>query len=284
MTTSANYNAPLILPKGFFHGRWVPTFPDYVANYYIHYLRYLYFLCIMGANDDAAYPSDMKVADIERAFKEHEKSGFTRRARPIHKILLAEAPPPTERNYFYNPSSPWNSSKGKPGRGGAAYSGAIQKTLFPKRKFSSKIDFLRACAKEGFLIIDLFPYAISYSGSARRSAAYQAACISAFGGGATPYPINFCSVLENLKFCLQESITIGFALTSFGRIILTDTTCVKSFDHWCFKNGISLNPIGSIGITALPTTTPPSPSGFTRVCHRRGLFGPDAGMMSRIGF
>lgn len=204
----ADYNHPIGLPKGFFNGR-VPlatpaTFP---SQYDIDYLRYLYYLCIKNAEGD--YPVKITKEEIDKAFQNE------RHCKPrINKILIGEAPPPTYLNYFYNPSPlRWNTITGNP-TAGQAWTSAIKNILFPGIAFPDTISFLKACAKSGFLLLDLFPYAINYSGK-RTTVKYKNACISAFGGTA-PYPHNIINTLTSIKCCLNEEISIAFALKSFG--------------------------------------------------------------------
>ncbi|NBV14944.1 MAG: hypothetical protein EBS07_12940, partial [Sphingobacteriia bacterium] len=245
MITAADYNYPVGIPGGYFNGKAVQPFPDYLRDYYVHFMRYIYYLCIMNAEGE--YPVEMTTEEIQNAF---EKNKWEKCRPRIKKILIGEAPPPTPNNYFYNPSPlRWNAATGNPTTG-QVWTSAIKNALFRRMVFPDTVSFLKACAREGFLLIDLFPYAISYSktrGTVTTPNRYfRAACISAWGAGIAPYPHNIISTLNNLVCCIQKNIAIGFALTSFGTIILTDIGAVGAFNAWCLANGITMNPPGPI--------------------------------------
>ena len=99
MITLHHYNAPLMITGGYFNGRVAPLTPAefnrFLTTYHLDYLRYLYFLCIMGAEGE--YPLDITLEAIEKAFKNKEKKCIPK----IKKILIGEAPPPNYCNYFY---------------------------------------------------------------------------------------------------------------------------------------------------------------------------------------
>jgi hypothetical protein len=196
----------------------------------------------------------------------------------INKILIGEAPPPVAINYFYNPTSPW-SRTGNPGKGGN-YTRSIKNALFPGMAFPTKIDFLIACARNGFLLLDLFPYAMPFSGSIRSTRRYENACISAFGGAAS-YPSNMIAILDSLKDCIKSDLSIAFAQISFGKIILSDPTCVANFNTWLLTNGKSLNPSGPIDI--LRSIATPNVSLLLRVCGKRGSFVPIPALLNSAG-
>ncbi|MFM7589775.1 MAG: hypothetical protein ACKO55_11770 [Bacteroidota bacterium] len=277
MITNPDYAFPLAIPGGYFNGRLIPPFTIYLTDYHIHFMRYLYYICIMGAT--GPYPIDMDLNEIQTALDECRKTNCEKCQGKISKILIAEAPPPNPLNYFYNPNSPWT-ALGGPGAGGAAYTRAIKTALFPGIAFATKIDFLIACARKGFLLLDLFPYAIPYTN--RGGARYYAACLSAWGFGLTPFPFNVLNTLNNLKCCIDKSIAFGFALTSFGRNILVTPGAVMAFDTWCVTNGIVLNP--PLNLDQLRVITPPGASNYLRLCHRRGLFGPCPNLLNLAGF
>jgi hypothetical protein len=268
-----DYNYPIGQPRGFFNGR-VPlatpaTFP---STYDIDYLRYLYFLCIKNAEGD--YPIEINREEIDKAFQ-NEGSCKPR----IKKILIGEAPPPTYLNYFYNPSPlRWNAGTGNP-TVGQAWTSAIKNTLFPGIAFPDTISFLKACAQKGFLLLDLFPYNISYSGR-RTTVRYRNACISAFGG-TSPYPHNIINTLTSIKCCLHEEISISFAMKSFGEIILNDASCVANITLWLAANGIILYPAGPINSPRLIPVK--DSSKYLRVCGRRYLLAPCSNLMGIAG-
>lgn len=276
MITVADYNYPLGIPGGYFNGRAIPPFPDYLRDYHIHFMRYIYYLCIMNAEGE--YPVEMSLEELHIAFEENKE----KKCKPrIKKILIGEAPPPNPLNYFYNPFSPWGIA-GRPGRGGTAFSGAIQTALFPGIAFPTKISFLQACAREGFILLDLFTYAIPYTG--RGTIAYQNACISAFGFGAAPYLYNILNTLNFLICCLQKTIAFGFALKSFGEIIIRDAGSVANFNAWCLANGITLNPPGPLEQIRIVPPPVAGASDYLRVCGRQGLFGPCPILLNLAGF
>jgi hypothetical protein len=279
MITATDYNYPLGIPGGYFNGKAVPTFPDYLIDYHVHFMRYLYYLCIMNAEGE--YPIEISIDDILRAFDECKSKKCKDCTPRIKKILICEAPPINPLNYFYNPYSPWTIA-GRPGRGGTAYAGAIQTALFPGIAFPTKIAFLQECAREGFILLDLFPYAIPYAG--RGTIAYQNACISAFGFGAAPYPQNILNTLNFLICSLQKTIAFGFALKSSGEIIITDPGSVANFNAWCLANGITLNPPGPLEQNRIVPPPVAGASDYLRVCGRQGLFGPCPILLNLAGF
>ena len=266
--TNANYDFPIV--TGTFLGKTIPTFADYTADYHIHYLRYLYFMCCMNA--EGLYPFEISIEQMLDGWKKNKHKP------KINKILIGEAPPPVAINYFYNPTSPW-SRTGNPGKGGN-YTRSIKNALFPGMAFPTKIDFLIACARNGFLLLDLFPYAMPYTGGIRTTRRYANACISAFGGTAV-YPIHIIANLNSLKDCIKSDLSIAFAQISFGKIILSDPTCVANFNTWLLTNGKSLNPAGPIGIIR-PITTP-NISSYLRVCGKRGSFVPIPYLLNAAG-
>jgi hypothetical protein len=277
MITAADYNQPLGIPDCYFNGKAVPPYRDYMRDYHIHFMRYIYYMCIMNAK--GGYPVKITMAEIQSAFEKNKG----KKCRPkIKKILIGEAPPPIPLNYFYNPSPlRWNVAKGKPTTG-QGWTSAIKNALFSKLVFPDTVSFLKACAREGFLLLDLFPYAITYS--SRSSSKYKQACISAWGAGPTPYPHNIINTLNYLVCCIQKNIAIGFALTSFGTIILTDVGAVAAFNAWCLANGITLNPPGPIDQIRLVIPPVPNASKYLRICHRRPMLTPCPILLNQAGF
>jgi hypothetical protein len=278
MITLPDYNAPLIIPGGYFNGRITPLTPiefnDFLTTYHLDYLRYLYFLCIIGAEGE--YPLDITLEEIEEAFNNQDRNCIPR----INKILIGEAPPPNYTNYFYNINSPWNAVNGNPGVG-QGWTTAIKNALFPGMIFHTKTEFLIACAQSGFLLLDLFPYPITYTG--RNTIMYQNACINAFRG---TYPINFISQLNSIICCISIELSIGFAMRSFGEYILNSADCVTDFHSWQALNGIILNPLGSINlIRPIPII---GASNFLRICYQGGAnnggpMGPNVALMNIVG-
>ena len=277
MITAADYNDPLGIHGGYFNGKAVPSFPDYLRDYHIHFMRYLYYMCIMNAEDE--YPDKMTLEEIQNAFEKNKG----KKCRPrIKKILIGEAPPPKPLNYFYNPSPlRWNVAKGKPTKG-QGWTSAIKNALFPGLVFPDTVSFLKACAREGFLLLDLFPYAITYS--SRSSSKYKQACISAWGAGLTPYPHNILKTLNFLTCCIKKTISFGFALKCFGEIIVTDAGSITSFNNWCSINGITLNPLGPLNIIRPVPAPLVSASIYLRVCGTRGQTGPNSTLLNIAGF
>lgn len=278
MITIADYNYPSGIPGDYFNSRAVPSFPDYLRNYHIHFMRYIYYMCIMNAK--GVYPTEITFEEIQIALKKNNG-----KCKPIiKKILIGEAPPPTPINYFYNPSaSRWNAAEGKPTTG-QGWTSTIKNTLFPGVFFKDTISFLMACAKEGFILLDLFPYAITYSSSNRTTSKYKKACLDAWGASPSPYTHNIINTLNYLVCNINKNIAIGFALTSFGKIILTDFGAVRVFNAWCLSNGIALNPSGSID--QIRVVMPPviNASNYLRICHRRPMLTPCQILLNQAGF
>jgi hypothetical protein len=278
MISLENYNRPLMIPGGYFNGRVAPLTPIefniFLTTYNLDYLRYLYFLCVMGAEGD--YPLDITIEAINEAFNNKEKKCIPK----IKKILIGEAPPPNYTNYFYNIHSPWNAVNGNPGVG-QGWTTAIKNALFPGMFFHTKTEFLIACAQSGFLLLDLFPYPITYSG--RNTKMYQNACDNAFSGG---YPLNLISQLNSIICCISKKLSIGFAMRSFGENILTSPVCVHDFTTWQTSNGIILNPLGAINlIRPIPII---GASNFLRICYQGGAngggpMGPNTNLMNIAG-
>jgi len=276
MITNADYNYPLGIPGGYFNGRAVPLFPDYLLDYHVHFMRYIYYMCIMNAQGN--YPNELSIEEILREFEINKERKCKLK---IKKILICEAPPPTVLNYFYNPASQWTAA-GRPGVGGTAFTGAIQTALFGTTFFTTKLDFLMECAREGFLLLDLFPYAITYT--ARVGTRYRNACISALGAGPAPCPHNILNTLNYLIGCIEKRIAFGFALKSFGNVIITDAVSMANFNAWCLANGITLNPPGPLDQIRVAPPPVPNASNYLRVCGRNGLFGPCPVLLNLAGF
>jgi hypothetical protein len=277
MITNTDYNFPLGIPRGYFNGTHVPPFPDYLRDYHVHFLRYIYYMCIMNAEGD--YPNELSIEDILNGIELNKG----RKCKPrIKEILIGEAPPPNPLNYFYNPSPlKWNAATGNPSRG-QSWTSAIKRSLFPGVTFPDTTSFLMACAREGFLLLDLFPYAIKYS--RRNNANYKQACISAWGAGAVPYPHNIINTLNFVVCCIQKTISVGFALTSFGREILTDVGSVGNINAWCRANGITLDPSGPLDQLRLVAPPVPNASNYLRICHRRPMLSPCPILLNLAGF
>lgn len=234
-------------------------------------------MCIMNAEGE--YPVEMTMMEIQSAFEKNKE----KKCRPrIKKILIGEAPPPNQNNYFYNPSiARWNVATGNPTIG-QGWTSAIKNALFPGMVFPNTVSFLKACAREGFLLLDLFPYAITYS--SRTSSKYKQACISTWGAGPTPYPHNILITLNFLTCCIKKTISFGFALKSFGEIIVTDAGSITSFNSWCLINGITFNPPGPLNqIRPVPAPLV-SASIYLRVCGTRGQTGPNSTLLNIAGF
>jgi hypothetical protein len=267
MITNADYNSPLGIPRGYFNGKAVPVFPDFLTVYHVHFMRYIYYMCIMNAEGN--YPNELSIEEILKGFELNKG----KKCKPrINKILIGEAPPPNPINYFYNPSpTRWNAASGNPTTG-QGWTSAVKNSLFPGVAFPDTVSFLEACAREGFLLLDLFPYGITYTN--RNNLSYRRACISAWGAGAVPYPHNIINTLNYLTCCIQKTIAIGFALTSFGRIILTDVGAVGNFNAWCLANAIILNPAGPLDQIRAVAPPVPNASAYLRICHRRYMFIP----------
>ncbi len=267
MITLVDYNTPTGIAGNYFDGKAIPLFNVYFNNYHVHYLRYLYYMCILNAEGE--YPSEVDIEKIIHAFSMPKNS----KCKPhIKKILIGEAPPINPVNYFYNPSPASWSAAGRPAVGSTAWAGAIQTALFPGVLFASKVDFLTACAKKGFLLIDLFPYPIVYTST--NSLKYKTALVNAFGSSATAYPYNLFAQLNNIKCCLSNEIAIGFGLKRIGNPILSNMLCVADFTAWLLANGITLIPFGGIDLPRAIPAPVPLTSTFLRVCGRNGLFGP----------
>ena len=284
MITAADYNSPLGIHDGYFNGIAVPPFPDYLRDYNIHFMRYLYYLCIMNAEGE--YPVEMTTEEIQNAFEKNKE----KKCRPrIKKILIGEAPPPTPtppkpNNYFYNPSPlRWNAATGNPTTG-QAWTSAIKNALFPGLVFPDTTKFLIACAKEGFLLLDIFPYSIPFSGKDRKSRKYKTASIDAWGFGTAPYPRNIKGTLDYLICFIQKTISIGFALKSFGEIIISDARSSANFNAWCLANGITLNPPGPLEQIRIVPPPVAKASDYLRVCGRQNLFGPCRILLNLAGF
>ena len=277
MVTARDYNYPLGIIGGYFNGRAVQPFSDYLRDYHVHFMRYLYYLCILNAEGE--YPVEMTVEEIHDAFEKNKGKNCKPR---IRKILIGEAPPPNPLNFFYNPSPlRWNVATGTPTRG-QGWTSSIKNTLFPGMVFPNTVSFLQACAREGFLLLDLFPYAISYTG--RNNATYREAIISAWGAGPAPYPHNIINTLNYLLCCIHNNIAVGLALTSFGTLILNDIGAVGVFNAWCLANGITLNPPGPIDQIRVAPPPVPNASNFLRICHRWPMLSPCPILLNQAGF
>lgn len=271
MLTIAEYNAPLAIVGGYFNGRVVSPYPDYLANYELHYLRYLYFMCVMECH--GVYPMDWALDQLIEGF---EQARINKICKPmIRNILIGEAPSRDPLLYFYNPGGPIH----------PAWSGAISAALFPGVVFPTKVDFLIACASSGFLLMDLFPYAIRYVNTKTRR--YSIAVESAFGfvpAGApfAPYPNSISDRLNDLLCCLNDELSIAFGLIRFGNPLLSNFGVAASFDAWLLGYHKVLRPVGGVSIHRHPHL--PGASIFLRVCGLQGPFGPNSNLLNAAGF
>ena len=189
--------------------------------------------------------------------------------RPIKKILIGEAPPASGA-YFYDPIN-WSHSQWEYAPYRAIFGhlpGAIHKTIF-----------LTQMAAAGFLLLDLFPYAISFSGN-RNSPTYTNACISAFRNGHGAYPINIMSTLGQLNNCISKSFSIAFGLKLFGEAILNDIGCIADFTHWAVHNSFTLLPAGAVNVHRNPMI--PQISNYLRIVLRN--MNPNASLLNHAGF
>lgn len=268
--SSNDYNYPLGLPKGYFAGEIVPPFGIYQRNFHHDFLKYLFFMCIQNAKGE--YPVNDSTDGIVGELNDQARNC----SRPITKILIGEAPPFQLSNsniieYFYNPYGKWPSL--------SPWINAPQKAMFNGKILQNKVDFLRACAEAGFLLLDLFPYAIKYK--SRSTKKYENACVSAFQG---PYPFNIMDTLKWLTPYINKNIAIGFGLAPFGNIILSTVGCVNFFTRWAIKNNINLNP--PLLLDQLRQMPINNTSNFLRICHKnmRNAYGPDAALLNHAGF
>ena len=95
MITNADYNSPLGIPRGYFNGTAVPVFPDFLTVYHVHFMRYIYYMCIMNAEGN--YPNELSIEEILKGFELNKG----KKCKPrIKKILIGEAPPPNPINYL----------------------------------------------------------------------------------------------------------------------------------------------------------------------------------------
>jgi hypothetical protein len=267
MISEADYNDPLGIPGGFFT---TPTYQNYIIDYDVHFMRYLYFMCIQ--NSEGGYPNNMDMEEIQNAFEENKGKNC---GPKIKKILIGEAPPPTAQNYFYNTNNlRWNVH--------TQWTRAIKDALFPEDNFPNIVSFLIACAKHGFLLLDLFPYAITYS--SRTSPRYRQACINAWGFGNQAYPHNIKVKLDYLICYISKEISFGFALKSFGEIIMTDDDSNRNFENWRHEQEINLLPQGLLNQIRINPIDYPGASNFLRVCGRQNLFGPCPELLISAGF
>ncbi len=265
-----DYNFPLALTKGYFAGKDVPPFGVYMRNFHHDFLKYLFFMCIQNAK--GAYPINDSIDKIIGELNDSARNC----SKPITKILIGEAPPfqlPNSNTieYFYNTCGKWPSR--------SPWINAPKKALFNEQTFQNKVDFLTACARAGFLLLDLFPYAIKYN--SRSTKKYEIACVSAFQG---PYPFNIMDTLRWLTPCISKNIAIGFGLTPFGKVILSSMSCVNIFNRWTANNNINLiTPLLLDQLRQIPIN---DTSNFLRICHKnmRNAYGPDPALLKQAGF
>lgn len=262
MITLAQYNHPLG-PGNEFLGIPVPAYAHYVANYEIHFMRYLYYMCCMQGQGE--YPNDIALEEIQEALNGNQCNN-----QRITKILVGEAPPSNPANYFYNPHA----------IGPHAWEGEIRNALFPGIRFANKIDFLTHCAQTGFLLIDLFPYSIDYKPVAGL-VAYRNACLHAFGGGGHAFPYNLMALLIQLSNCIANEFAFGFGLIRTGRPIFINPAISLSFDKWCVVNAKTLVHGGAVNSHRVMAAVGASP--FLRIFGKQGRFGPAHILMNAAG-
>lgn len=267
-----SYNTPLNIPKGYFDGITVPSFNDYQRYLYHDFLRYLFYMCIQKA--DGEYPLTETEVILKKAFP--DQPGNAHPGGEIRKVLIGEAPPVLkdvfQNEYFYNPAGPWPSR--------SPWINGPKRAMFGNRSFKSKIEFLEACAKEGFLLLDLFPYAIKYSNRTKRP--YEDACYSAFGC-TNPYPDNIMDTLNRLLSFINTQLSFAFGLKSFGEILLSNHNCANNLDNWLNINNIILNPPGSAALLRHGVIGN-GISKYLRVVHKNGPQGPVANLLNLAGF
>lgn len=70
MITAIDYNYPLGYPWGYFNVRAVPPFHDYLRDYNVHFMRYIYYLRIMDTEGE--YPIEMTIEEIQDAFERNK--------------------------------------------------------------------------------------------------------------------------------------------------------------------------------------------------------------------
>lgn len=225
-------------------------------------------MCYLNA--EGKYPSEMTYEEIEIRIKDKANSKCKPR---IKKILIAEAPniPAT---YFYNSTLPFI--------GASPFTTAVRTCLFPDTVFINQVDFLMACAREGFLLLDLFPYAIAGGYNGTMAASYRNACKSAFCGIPNAYPINIINTLNSLLCCIDNNLSLAFALIRFGNPILGDAACVAAITGWLAANGKTLVPIDAVDINR--TIPIAGASGYLRVVGQAGPSGPSAALLAAAGF
>lgn len=258
----SDYENPL--KNGKFLNKEVPNFKTFEKNYHIHFLRYLYYICVMCAEGD--YPENITLDEIKKGFA--SKKG---KCKPkINKILIGEAPPDNHANYFYNTQIPW--VNGNPKGIQFCWTKAIKDALFPNTTFITKIDFLVACAKKEFILIDLFPYPISGKVNGR-SSSYKKSIIIAI-----KKILNYFDKIS----CLQSEIAIAFGLKRYGEIILDDTATVITIKNWLHRNHKTLTPPTVIEESRL-CCCPLLHSKYLRVCGARGYYHPLSCLLIQAG-
>ncbi len=243
----------------------VPPFKSFEDTYHLQFLRYLYYICIMGA--EGKYPIDVSLEEIIQAF-----AGKKGKCKPkISKILIGEAPPPKFGNYFYNATIPWKS--GIPDGPDFCWTKAVKDALYPSTPFTSQIEFLAACAQKGFLLVDLIPYAISYKGK-RKTKKYKYAVDYGM--------VQIITFFDAINCCLHDEIAIAFGLKSFGEIILDDATRVMGVNTWLKRIHKTLTPPFVIEEPRL-CCCPLFQSKYLRVCGAKGYYHPLSCLLIKAG-
>jgi len=167
LLTITDYRFPFLVPGTYFNPARVALTPDYavyITDYHVHFLRYIYYMCHLDAKGD--YPTEMNYDELINKLKNK------RPCKPkIKKILFAEAPN-VPATYFYNSTLPFLAAN--------PFTSPVSNCLFPGIVFVNQVDFLIACARAGFILLDLFPYAIAGGYTATNTNIYRNACKSAF--------------------------------------------------------------------------------------------------------
>lgn len=280
--TQAEYDFPKSIPNSYFHGRAskvaIPTFQDWQKNHHIHFLRYLWYL--LDQNFNNVYPSGnqsgISYEDLQKEIDDLEKKiegqlSSSNGIRPIKKILIGEAPPPGN-NYFYDNTTltgPWINAPWK----------ACYHSL---GKPNQKSNYLIKMAQAGFLLLDLFPYAISFTN--RDTIKYETSCISAFRNGPSFYPINIMATLCKLQNQINLTSSIAFGMKKFGEAILNNKSgCVLNFNRCTSKNGFGLHPAGPIDCLRTPPPNPLAISNYLRIISDTSG-NPNATLLIDAGF
>ncbi|MCZ2475932.1 hypothetical protein G9H61_10765 [Aquirufa ecclesiirivi] len=257
-----SYNSQLV--NGTFLGKLVGTssYNDFLNNYHLPFWRYIYYSCQLGSSGPYPNPAIISDQDIINWVMNgiYNLNVFA----PFNKILIGEAPN-NPNTYFYKSTGSYNS---------IGWSGDIKNALLPNQVFNTREDFLVACSKSGFLLIDIFPYDIKYNKVNGRNKAFRS------------HWNLLLHRLTGLSKFISPTFALAFGLIRIGKIVIEDKQINQnhSLQNWINNNHKSLISINSSNsLDSLRPNQTKGESRYIRVCGRTNQYGPSTNHLNLAG-